>query len=1136
MAAFNELELQVKTAESTTGNVADVRVSVYDYDENGIQLYDDLTYNLNFQTFDIENLEKRAATYSKTLRIPGTAVNNKIFSNLFDIDIEIVSSAALPQLNEKPFFGKKIECELLYDSYPIKEGFFELNKVYYNHSLRQIEYEGQFYSKSKSFTEDVGDKLLKDNENVEDDINLSYYNHHLTIENVLNSHSGTYYDESKGYYYPIIDYVNKSADNFLSIEGLRPAIYVKDVIDKIFQGAGYTYESTFFNGDYFKKLILPWAGQVKGDQEDLEAKNLKIGLNDFPQEHTDYTGDGPPNFGDGVSYSFRDFYCDSPYVYNDEEGYNKHAWVNEQEKIKAIPMDKDDIDPYYNSETNDFNTISSYFDVGSKGRYNIIWNPGVGIYLRQLINGTPQYGTNYYYSTGDKTMEIKSQLYVDKGDGNGIELLKEVTQLAQLPSELPFADANSFLGPYIVNLEWEGVLDEGWKVYPYVYIKQYNHWVNVSGQKGFYVRAWGLVQSYNTDFPSMFRVTAVDNYFIYENQLVDMNKSLPNDVKQIDFFKRIINMFNLVIDEVPNEDRKLLIETRNDYYLSGTTYDWSDKVDISQPEEIQRIETLINKDFRIRYEEDDDDYNKMYADTNRGSIYGNKVVKNPYLSKDTYDIDIDFSPTPLGNYGFSNWAVSKIFSTDDSGEIIESDFNNRILFRDNLDATSQPTEQGYITPFYLYGSGETIAFGYNPIFPIFEQHNYQPYAGHLDNPYNPTYDLNFDVSKNYYYNFNYSGMTKNNVYNVFWSDYIAELMDLNSKKVTKWIKLDITDIYNFKFNSKIWINGVLYIVEKIYDWNPGQITKVDLLKLSKYDLNTTPEDFRYYIEHRITRPPSIKRKNSKLLEMKPRYNIDLMEYVAVGTGSVSGGTFEYTISGSTPSNYQSRENIYPESAYGLIIGENNEIGSNDSIFVKGTGNKISKTANNVVVFGSDNQVDDNVKDVYITGSHNLVKSGATNITITGDQLEIEHNVSNVIVLNNISGQTISNDNYVYLPHDYTLENYYTTEQIDSEVSSMKAGNVSRYEKTGQIYYTTDEYIIGDNYNGTGRTIMLSSSYTTNGKEYLISDELGNASTNNIDIKTEGGVALINGSTTKTISTDYGNLNVYSNGTDWFTIG
>jgi len=119
------IKLEFETSDNYIGKLTNIGVTKYDYNKYGLQLYDDLSYNLNFQVFDIENLEKRSAAYSKTIKLPGTAVNNDIFSNLFDIDVSVITNYKSSSFTDDIFFGKKINCELLYDTIPIKEGFFE---------------------------------------------------------------------------------------------------------------------------------------------------------------------------------------------------------------------------------------------------------------------------------------------------------------------------------------------------------------------------------------------------------------------------------------------------------------------------------------------------------------------------------------------------------------------------------------------------------------------------------------------------------------------------------------------------------------------------------------------------------------------------------------------------------------------------------------------------------------------------------------------------------------------------------------------------------------------------------------------------------------------------------------------------
>jgi hypothetical protein len=1177
------------------GGVTDMQVSYYDYDEYGIQLYDDLSYNLTFQVFDIDNLEQRASSFSKTIKIPGTSRNNEIFNHLYDIDIE-ETETYIRGKTRNYFFNKKLDCELLYDSIPIKEGFFELQKSYYNESTRQIEYEGVFYSRTTNFSESVGDKLLVGNTEIGDDLDFTEYNHELNMDNFIASHSGTYYDNSVGYYYPIIDYANLDEYNFTDIESFRPSLYVKEIIDKIFEDVGYTYSSTFFDSAFFKSLIIPWVGDVKEDEDELDSRNLRVSMNDIDGT-TDFTGNGPIIWGDISQYAYRDFYNDSPiFLKSSPSGPLPPT-------VRKIPLDKDSPLPYYNSAGNDFDTSNYYWEVPTKGKYRIEWSSGQNIYLIPLRYGEPYY--NYFcYILGDGNIEVKLQLY--KNEDGFTTLIKEQTSLVNVPYNTPEATIGGgdvWIPAWQDDIMWSGVLKKGAKVWAAVSLSNYNIWAYSNGQQGAHVRAWMDVMS-SRGFGQNFKVTAENSYTLYEGEIVEMNKALPPETKQIDFFKNICNMFNLVVDEYPNTDKKLYIETRLDYYASGSTLDWTNKEDLSIPEEIERIPTLINKDFSIGYEEDNDDYNERYSEENRNLIYGNTTIKNPYLSNDKYKIEITSSPTPLSLLGYTNWAVSKIFKTDSNGNATESEFNNRILYRSNIAANGVNVQEGYLLPYYIVHSGtSSTSFGYSP-YHNGTDYEYQPYAGHFNDPYTPTVDLNFGICNVYYYPILSNTVTNNNLYNLYWREYIDELMNLNSKRVTKYLKLGINDVYNFSFADKVWIDNVLYVVEKINEWNPGQVTKVELMKLDKFSFDTsTTADYEINVKYK-KKSPTVR---SNIINLQRPYSSYIRLYdTGTTTGYVSGGTSDFdfnNVSGTTNTTYVDRKNKIADGAYGIVIGDGNTINSGD-VFIKGNNNTINTGSTDISIISSNNTIEEGASNIFITGRNNTVKSGATNVSILSNDITIEKDVSNVIVFfNDESGKTITTSNYIYIPSGYTIENYYNITETDDAIYSgitnsgvtktylesnyyntgqtytktetdstfrstgdtvdwndisdtptgttgygitdvytkteaderyaTQGGGFDYYNKSTQTYTSGDVFIIGDDYNGTGRTITLATAQVSAGKMYVIQDEVGNASSNNITIDTEG-TETINGNANTSISTNFGKLFIYSDGTNWFS--
>lgn len=93
-----------------------------------------------------------------------------------------------------------------------------------------------------------------------------------------------------------------------------------------------------------------------------------------------------------------------------------------------------------------------------------------------------------------------------------------------------------------------------------------------------------------------------------------------------------------------------------------------------------------------------------------------------------------------------------------------------------------------------------------------------------------------------------------------------------------------------------------------------------------------------------------------------------------------------------------------------------------------------------------------------------------------------------------------------------------------------------YERTNTAVDANSaaEAIIGVTDTSIARTITLLTADADNGRVITVKDESGAAGTNNITIATEGS-ETIDGAATSVISTNYGSVTVYSDGTNWFVI-
>jgi hypothetical protein len=80
-----------------------------------------------------------------------------------------------------------------------------------------------------------------------------------------------------------------------------------------------------------------------------------------------------------------------------------------------------------------------------------------------------------------------------------------------------------------------------------------------------------------------------------------------------------------------------------------------------------------------------------------------------------------------------------------------------------------------------------------------------------------------------------SGDLANNMFNAYYSPYMAEITDKDSRIVTLNVKLNDVDIFNLDFSKFIYIDGCLYRLIKVIDYNAGsnETTKVQLLRVIK---------------------------------------------------------------------------------------------------------------------------------------------------------------------------------------------------------------------------------------------------------------------------------------------------------------
>ena len=112
-----------------------------------------------------------------------------------------------------------------------------------------------------------------------------------------------------------------------------------------------------------------------------------------------------------------------------------------------------------------------------------------------------------------------------------------------------------------------------------------------------------------------------------------------------------------------------------------------------------------------------------------------------------------------------------------------------------------------------------------------------PYAGMYDDPFNPTEDLAFGLTKEVYWSNVFNNIitfNNNNLYNKYYKKFIEEITDPNSKIVNAHFYLTPNDIANLSFKKQYYFEGQYFRLNKIENYNPSNpLTKCEFLKIKE---------------------------------------------------------------------------------------------------------------------------------------------------------------------------------------------------------------------------------------------------------------------------------------------------------------
>jgi hypothetical protein len=318
---------------------------------------------------------------------------------------------------------------------------------------------------------------------------------------------------------------------------------------------------------------------------------------------------------------------------------------------------------------------------------------------------------------------------------------------------------------------------------------------------------FGSDMEYTGDF-NVYTTTATEAFATSGAQLY-INDSIPKGIFQKDFLASIVKMFNLYIWEDKENEKRLYIEPYINY-LTANDIDWTYKVARDKSWQISPMGNLNGRIFEYKYKDDNDFYNESYRKKFNQNYADRQFDTGFQFSADRVSTEIIFASSPLIQYpGTDKYLVPIYKKSNELSAEDRMDSNIRILFSKKKSCDTWNIRLGI-------NSYPKTSYGY---------------AGHLDDPITPTQDLNFGAPGEVY--FSGGNYPSTNLFNRFWSGYIAQIADKDSKILRCYVYLKPVDIAQLDFANPIFIDGVRFRLNKItdYDYTNNELVQVELLKI-----------------------------------------------------------------------------------------------------------------------------------------------------------------------------------------------------------------------------------------------------------------------------------------------------------------
>lgn len=757
--------------------------------ENQVKLdCDGIDMTITFSIADIADISVRKDSLTKTVLFKGTKNNNIAFGSLFaNNKITDTNITGKIGFNYNPL--RTVDCYVYENGMILLKGSMRVLEIDVTKDS-EIIYQTCVTGKFIDFKSTISDKELTD-------LDFSDLKHEFKIQNITNSwnqvtfqtvngvvtqrpvysppdSSGKKYLLGNGYVYPFIDYgipFNSDAINFSTFAGdvnkvqvmnFKSAIYVKEYLDRIFKQeeiSDFSYEIKG-SDDFlrkFRSLIIPNA-----DEDFSTTYNV-----------TDSNGNNPDQY-------LKDFKSTTT-----ETQSGATYGPNHGDKLLSIPD---------TSATTGTINISPVFNLYKAFNNILILNRTV------KTNGFATATVSSIHNPNSFPVTLNLQLVKRKELNNqnatlNWEVLEEGQELKVAPKTT--ISSNTFSVTFIerdynegeqvaIRLRWAGAAMD--------YFQNFTFTVNSAELK--------FPASISTPFTTSVRYepTWVNNGTSVTFNYDKIQPHPPKGIKQIDFLKSLINLFNFYVYTKNDNPKHLIFQQYDDFYgfttpqyILSNSINWTEKIDYSSGYKI-KPNIQIPKNYSFSYKEDSDFSNDNYRKT-FNEVYGTFSFIDTLGVTDEKKVEIIFSPTPIVQYDGTGRMMPALY-TGSTKEKTASKTNIRIFYYNGLqDCTT-------------YAIAEDI-YGTDNLWHCQDIGTYTQYPNVSSYYYEngiPVEDLNFGRPKLYNFPANANFINATPIYNQAYRNQLTELTNPNIYTVQGFAMLNEIDIHNLDLRIPVFID------------------------------------------------------------------------------------------------------------------------------------------------------------------------------------------------------------------------------------------------------------------------------------------------------------------------------------------